>query len=137
MKATEFRKLIREEIRKVLKEANAPLDPNSTYTIQISTSNGEYDPYDVEKVSGDPLTVAKSIKKEAYDNLEGTDAPVDEIVIAAKLDQDTYIVFTTEEDVVIVGRPRSKKYGAFWLDPKSKASEKMFNKMEDYWESEI
>lgn len=130
MKTSEFRKLIREEIRKVLKEAEESLDPNATYTIQIGTSRGEYDPMGLKKVSGNPLTVAKAIKKKALSDLEGTDAPLD-IIDAFKIDNDTYMVVTSEEDVVIVGSPKSTKYGAFWSDPSSKASEKLFNKMED------
>jgi hypothetical protein len=53
------------------------------------------------------------------------------MIEAFKLDNDTYMVVTSDEDVVIVGSPKSPKYGAFWLDPNSKASEKLFNKMED------
>ena len=130
MKASEFRKLIREEVRRVLKEVDAPLDPNATYMIQIGTSRGEYDPMDLKKVSGNPLTVAKAVKKKTLSDFEGTDAPLD-IIDAFKIDNDTYMVVIGEEDVVIVGRPKSTKYGAFWTDPNSKASEKLFNKMED------
>ena len=131
MKTTEFRKLIREEIRKVLKEAEETLDPNATYTIQIGTTRGEYDPYKVKKVSGNPLTVAKAIEKKAIQDLSGTDAPADEIVTLLKIDNDTYMVTTTEEDVTVVGSPKSKKYGAFWSDPMSDASEDLFNEMEN------
>lgn len=130
MNKLQFRQLIREEIRKVLKEANSSLDPNATYTVQIGTSYNEYDPYDVKKVSGNPMAVAKAIKQQTLRDLEGTDADLD-MVEAFKLDNDTYMVVISDEDVVIVGSPKSPKYGAFWLDPKSKASKKLYNKMED------
>ena len=130
MNKLQFRKLIREEIQKVLKEANTALDPNATYTIQIGTSYNEYDPSDVKKVSGNPMAVAKAIKQRTLRDLEGTDADLD-MIEAFKLDNDTYMVVTSDEDVVIVGSPKSTKYGAFWLNPNSKASEKLFNKMED------
>lgn len=130
MKTQEFRKLIREEIRKVLKEAEESLDPNATYVIQIGTSYGEYEPYEVKKVSGNPLMVAKAVKKKALSDLEGTDGPID-MIDAFKLDNDTYMIVTSEEDVTIVGRPKSKKYGAFWLDPTSEESEELYYEMED------
>jgi hypothetical protein len=130
MKASEFRKLIREEVRKVLKEVDTPLDPNATYVIQIGTSRGEYDPSQVRKVSGNPLMVAKAVKKKALSDLEGTDAPMD-MIDAFKLDNDTYMVVTSEEDVTIVGSPKSKKYGAFWIDPTSDESEELYYEMED------
>ena len=130
MKIQEFRKLIREEVRKVLKEANEPLDPNATYMIQIGTSGGEYDPMELKKVSGNPLTVAKAVKKKALIDLKGTDAPMD-MIDAFKLDNDTYMVVTSEEDVTIVGSPKSKKYGAFWIDPTSDESEELYYEMED------
>ena len=60
MNKQEFRKLIREEIRKVMNEAEELLDPNSTYRVDISISRGEYDPYDVVKVAGEPLEVVLS-----------------------------------------------------------------------------
>lgn len=130
MKASQFRKLIREEVRKVLKEVDASLDPNATYMIQIGTSYGEYEPYEVKKVSGNPLMVAKAVKKKALSDLEGTDAPMD-MIDAFKLDNDTYMVVTSEEDVTIVGSPKSKKYGAFWIDPTSDESEELYYEMED------
>ena len=130
MNKLQFRQLIREEIRKVLKEANPSLDPNATYTVQIGTSYNEYDPYDVKKVSGNPMAVAKAIKQQTLRDLEGTDADLD-MIEAFKLDNDTYMVVTSDEDVVIVGSPKSTKYGAFWLDPKSKASKKLYRMMED------
>ncbi len=130
MKASEFRKLIREEVRRVLKEVDTPLDPNATYVVQIGTSYGEYEPSQVRKVSGNPLTVAKAVKKKALSDLEGTDAPMD-MIDAFKLDNDTYMVVTSEEDVTIVGSPKSKKYGAFWIDPTSDESEELYYEMED------
>jgi hypothetical protein len=114
----------------LLKEANEPLDPNATYVIQIGTSYEEYDPYEVKKVSGNPLTVAKAVKKKALSDLEDTDAPTD-MIAAFKLDNDTYMVVTSEEDVTIVGSPKSKKYGAFWIDPTSDESEELYYEMED------
>jgi len=131
MKATEFKKLIREEVRRVLKEE---LDPNATYKINISISRGEYDPGDIEKVAGEPLAVAKAVKKEAHDDLidaDYDDGDALEFINAYKLDQDTYIIGTGEEDVVIVGRPKSKKYGAFWSDPTSEESEDLYYQMEE------
>ena len=130
MKTSEFRKLIREEVRKVLKEVDTPLDPNATYVVQISTSYGEYEPSQVRKVSGNPLMVAKAVKKKALSDLEGTDAPMD-MIDAFKLDNDTYMVVTSEEDVTIVGSLKSKKYGAFWIDPTSDESEELYYEMED------
>ena len=130
MKASEFRKLIREEVRRVLKEVDTPLDPNATYVVQIGTSYGEYEPSQVRKVSGNPLMVAKAVKKKALSDLEGTDAPMD-MIDAFKLDNDTYMIVTSEEDVTIVGSPKSKKYGAFWIDPTSDESEELYYEMED------
>lgn len=130
MKASQFRKLIREEVRKVLKEVDTSLDPNATYVVQISTSYGEYEPSQVRKVSGNPLMVAKAVKKKALSDLEGTDAPMD-MIDAFKLDNDTYMIVTSEEDVTIVGSPKSKKYGAFWIDPTSDESEELYYEMED------
>jgi hypothetical protein len=123
----------------LLKEANSPLDPNATYTVQIGITGGEFDPYGVKKISGNPLIVAKAIKKKAYDNFEDTDEPADEIVIGYKLDQDTYMVFTTEEDVVVIGRPKSETYGEFWslLETDPDAASDMFDSMQDEVEEEI
>ena len=139
MNRQEFRNLIREEMRKVMKEAEEeaeePLDPNATYRIDISISRGEYDPYDVVKVAGEPLEVAKAVKQEARDNMAdaGYDDEEDmmEFINAYRLDKDTYIIGTGEEDVTIVGKPRSKKYGAFWLDPTSEESEDLYYQMEE------
>lgn len=129
MKISEFRKLIREEIKKVLKEAGEPLDPNATYMIQVGTSE-DYDPYEVKKVTGNPMTVAKAIKQKTLRALKGTDAPLD-MIEAFKLDNDTYMVVTSDEDVTIVGSPKSKKYGAFWTDPTSEEAEELFYEMQD------
>tara|TARA_R110000868_G_C10923404_1_gene765857 strand:+ start:1971 stop:2399 length:429 start_codon:yes stop_codon:yes gene_type:complete len=134
MKASEFRKLIREEVRKVLKEVDESLDPNATYRVNISISRGEYDPSDIEKVAGEPLAVAKAVRKAAYDSMTDDgydDEDAGEFINAYRLDQDTYIIGTGEEDVTVVGRPRSKKYGAFWLDPASEESEDLYYQMED------
>ena len=108
MKITEFRKLIREEVRRVIKEAK--LDPNATYKIDVGASRGEFDPSDLKKVSGEPLMVAKAVKKRAIADNDGDD----EFAMALKLDNDTYYIMTGEESVTIVGKPKSKKYGAFW-----------------------
>ena len=108
MKILEFRRLIREEVRKVIKEAK--LDPNATYKIDVGASRGEFDPSDLKKVSGEPLMVAKAVKKEAIADNDGDD----EFAMALKLDNDTYYIMTGEESVTIVGKPKSKKYGAFW-----------------------
>ena len=130
MKLIQFRKLIREEVRKVLKEVKG-LDPNATYKVDIISSRGEFDPSDVEKVAGEPLAVAKAVKKMAYSNLRKagySNDDIEEFVMAYKLDQDTYYILTGEEDVTIVGKPKSKKYGAFWT--MSDRSEEIFNQME-------
>ena len=108
MKISEFRKLIREEVRKVIKEAK--LDPNATYKIDVGVSRGEFDPSDLKKVSGEPLMVAKAVKKRAIADNDGDD----EFAMGYKLDNDTYYIMTGEESVTIVGKPKSKKYGAFW-----------------------
>lgn len=108
MKISEFRKLIREEVRKVVNEAK--LDPNATYKIDVGVSRGEFDPSDLKKISGEPLMVAKAVKKKAIADMDGDD----EFVSAYKLDNDTYYILTGEESVTIVGKPKSKKYGAFW-----------------------
>lgn len=124
MKITEFRKLIREEVRKVIKEAK--LDPNATYKIDVGASRGEFDPSDLKKVSGEPLMVAKAVKKRAI-------ADNDEFAMALKLDNDTYYIMTGEESVTIVGKPKSKKYGAFWslLSTDENAAAEMFDVMEE------
>ena len=108
MKISEFRKLIREEVRKVVNEAK--LDPNATYKIDVGVSRGEFDPSDLKKVSGEPSMVAKAVKKKAILDMDGDD----EFVSAYKLDNDTYYILTGEESVTIVGKLKSKKYGAFW-----------------------
>ena len=51
MKITEFRKLIREEVRKVIKEVK--LDPNATYKVDVGASRGEFDPSDLNTVGKD------------------------------------------------------------------------------------
>ena len=124
MKITEFRKLIREEVRRVIKEVK--LDPNATYKIDVGASRGEFDPSDLKKVSGEPLMVAKAVKKRAI-------ADNDEFAMALKLDNDTYYIMTGEESVTIVGKPKSKKYGAFWslLSTDENAAAEMFDVMEE------
>ena len=134
MKASEFRKLIREEVRKVLKEE---LDPNATYKVSVGVSRGEFDPSDVKKVSGQPLMVAKAVMKMAYDDFIDADYEEDEIlseyVRMFKLDEYTYYIMTSEEDVVIVGSPKSKTYGKFWslIDTDPEAAELMFQDIEE------
>jgi hypothetical protein len=127
MKISEFRKLIREEIRKVVREAM--LDPNTTYKVDVGTSSGEFDPSDIKKVSGEPLMVAKAVKKKAIADMDGDD----EFVSGYKLDNDTYYILTGEESVTVVGKPKSKKYGAFWslIDTDYKAAELMFQDIEE------
>ena len=127
MKITEFRKLIREEVRRVIKEAK--LDPNATYKIDVGASRGEFDPSDLKKVSGEPLMVAKAVKKRAIADNDGDD----EFAMALKLDNDTYYIMTGEESVTIVGKPKSKKYGAFWslLSTDENAAAEMFDAMEE------
>ena len=127
MKVSEFRKLIREEVRKVIKEAK--LDPNATYKIDVGASRGEFDPSDLKKVSGEPLMVAKAVKKKAIADNDGDD----EFAMALKLDNDTYYIMTGEESVTIVGKPKSKKYGAFWslLSTDENAAAEMFDAMDE------
>ena len=127
MKITEFRKLIREEVRKVIKEAK--LDPNATYKIDVGASRGEFDPSDLKKVSGEPLMVAKAVKKRAIADNDGDD----EFAMGYKLDNDTYYIMTGEESVTIVGKPKSKKYGAFWslLSTDENAAAEMFDAMDE------
>jgi hypothetical protein len=133
MKAQEFRKLIREEIKKVLKEE---VDPNATYKINVGTSRGEFDPSDVKKVSGQPLTVAKAVMKMAFkDYIKAgydKDEILEEYVRMFKLDEYTYFILTGEEDVAVVGSPKSKTYGEFWtlLDTDPEAAESMFEDMD-------
>ena len=129
MKVSEFKKLIREEVRRVLSEAK--LDPNATYKVDITVSRSEYDPGTVEKVAGEPLAVAKAVKKMAYDDLKAagySKSEIGEYVMAYKLDQDTYYIITGEEDATVVGKPKSAKYGAFWS--MSDESEEIFHQME-------
>jgi len=133
MKKSEFRKLIREEIRSVLKEA---LDPNTTYRVDIGTSrwsngapysySGEFDPGKVKKVAGEPLMVAKAVLKMAKDDRKG------EYIMAFELDQDTYFIIIGDEDVTIVGKPKSKKYGQFWslIDSDPDAASDMLDDMD-------
>ena len=130
MKISEFRKLIREEVRKVIKEVK--LDPNATYKIDVGTSRGEFDPSDLKKVSGEPLMVAKAVKKKAIADMDGS-AFDEEFVSGHKLDNDTYYILTGEESVTIVGKPKSKKYGAFWslLSTDENAAAEMFDAIEE------
>tara|TARA_R110000803_G_scaffold49207_3_gene102276 strand:- start:390 stop:818 length:429 start_codon:yes stop_codon:yes gene_type:complete len=89
----------------------AQLDPNSTYVVDLETRHGEYrGEDDVKKVSGDPLTVAKAVKKRAISGGDG----IEEFVSAFELDKDTYYILTSDDTMTVVGRPRSPKYGAFW-----------------------
>ena len=127
MKISEFRKLIREEVRKVIKEVK--LDPNATYKIDVGVSRGEFDPSDLKKVSGEPLMVAKAVKKRAIADNDGDD----EFAMGYKLDNDTYYIMTGEESVTIVGKPKSKKYGAFWslLSTDQEAAAEMLDLMDE------
>ena len=89
----------------------AQLDPNSTYVVDLEASDGgERGPNDIKKVSGDPLTVAKAVKKKAISGGDG----IEEFVSAFELDKDTYYILTSDETMTVVGRPKSPKYGAFW-----------------------
>jgi hypothetical protein len=135
MKSLELRKLIREEVRKVLKEANGSLDPNATYKVDIGTSRGEFDPSDVKKLSGQPLMAAKAVLKMVYKDYEDADYSEEEIseyVSAVKLDEYTYYIMTGEEDVTIVGSPKSSTYGKFWslVGTNPDAAESIFRKMD-------
>lgn len=128
MKVSEFRKLIREEIRKVIKEAK--LDPNATYKVDVGVSRGEFDPSNLMKVyAGEPLTIAKAVKKLAILDMDGDD----EFVSGYKLDNDTYYILTGDESVTIVGKPKSKKYGAFWslMSTDEEAAADMFHLMDE------
>ncbi len=132
MNKLQFRKLIREEIRKVIKEA---IDPNTTYRVDIGTSRGEFDPGKVKKVAGEPLMVAKAVLKMAKDGMMDAgygEEDASEFIIAYKLDQDTYYIMTGEEDVTVVGKPNSKKYGQFWslIDSDPDAASDMFDNMD-------
>jgi len=50
-----------------------------------------------------------------------------------KLDEYTYYIMTGEEDVVVVGSPKSKKYGKFWslIETDPEAAESMFEDIEE------
>lgn len=129
MKQSQLRNIIREEIRKVVKEA--VLDPNATYKVDIITS--DFTPDKVTKLSKDPLMVAKALKKVALGNLGGPDDFDAEFIKAHKLDNDTYIVSTGEETATVVGKPSSKLYGPFWSMLQSgdmDGAEKMWYRMD-------
>ncbi len=111
MNKQEFRKLIREEIRKVISEVGGATNTNATYKVDIITS--DFTPEEVKAVSGDPMMIAKALKKRALKGLEPDDFDA-EFIKAHKLDNDTYIVSTGEETATIVGKPSSKLYGQFW-----------------------
>lgn len=111
MKPQEFRKLIREEIRRVMSEVDGAPNTNATYKVDIITS--DFDPEEVKAVSGDPMMIAKALKKMALKGLEPDDFDA-EFIKAHKLDNDTYIVSTGEETATVVGKPTSKMYGKFW-----------------------
>lgn len=128
MKVHEFRNLIREEIRKTIKEVES--NSNATYKVDIITS--DFTPEEVEAVSGDPMMIAKALKDSALEGL-GPDDFDAEFIKAHKLDNDTYIVSTSEETVTVVGKPSSKTYGEFWSMLQSGdvgGAEKMWNRME-------
>jgi hypothetical protein len=104
-------------------------DYNATYKIDVEASRGEFDPSNIKKVSGQPLMVAKAVKKKAIADNDGDD----EFVMACKLDDDTYYIMTGEESVTIVGKLKSAKYGAFWYYigmNEEAAAEKKFDAME-------
>ena len=106
------------------------LDPNSTYQIDTTHEGGE--PDDIKQVSGDPLTIAKSIKKATIQKM-GSDMAAhldfayggDEFISAYELDKDTYYIITGEETVTVVGKPKSAKYGSFWTSPDQEWIEQM------------
>lgn len=133
MKLTEFRKLIREEVRRVLKEQ---IDPNATYKIDVDVSRGEFSPSGAKKISGQSLVVAKAVMKMAYDNYIKAGYEEDEIlgeyVRAFKLDEYTYYIITDEESVTVVGSPKSKTYGEFWslIDTDPEAAKSAFEDMD-------
>ena len=136
MKVSQFKKLIREEVRKVLKEANTSLDPNATYKVDITTSRGDFDPGKVKKVVGEPSRVAKAVEKMALDDMKAAgyddEDDISEFIQVIKLDQDTYYILTGEEGVTIVGKPKSQKYGQFWtlIDTDLDAAADMFDTMD-------
>jgi len=110
-------KLTRKRLMEMagLKES---LDPNSTYQIDTTYEGGV--PDDVKQVSGDPLTIAKSIKKAAIQQMGS-----DEFVHAFELDKDTYYIITGEETVTVVGKPKSRLYGNFWTSPDQEELDQM------------
>jgi hypothetical protein len=129
MRVSQFRKLIREEVRKVLKEQ---LNPNDTYVVDVGSSRGDFDPARIQKVSGDVRTVAIEELKNAT-NDAGDPEFAEEFIRAFKLDQDTYYILTGEESVTVVGKPISKKYGNFWTMLASKdfdGAAKIFDRMD-------
>ena len=98
------------------------LDPNGTYRIDTDFEGGYATSEDVQKVSGDPVTVAMAVKQEAIKKLGGSGST---LVSVVQLDKDTYYITTGEEGVTIVGSPRSPKYGSFWSAPTPAAVKQM------------
>lgn len=99
------------------------VDPNSTYRIDTDFEGYGIASRDIQKVSGDPITAAMTVKQEAikYLGSEGS-----RLVSVVQLDKDTYYITTGEEGVTIVGSPRSPNYGSFWSSP----SEAMVKQMD-------
>jgi len=125
MKLSQFRKLIREEVRRVVKERvrmTEALDPNGTYRIDTDFEGGGITSEDIQKVSGDPVTAAMAVKQEAIKKLGGSGSRLFSVV---QLDKDTYYITTGEEGVTIVGSPRSPNYGSFWSSPNPAAVKQM------------
>ena len=175
MKVSQFRKLIREEVRRALNEdprydkpplknlAKRPaymaaraaaqakkakrsgpsvgqtvtttnLDPNTVYKVDIISSRGGFDPGLLKKVTnqGPPRAVALAVWRVAKE-ISFDDDSLDGSVQGYKLDEDTYYILVGEEDITIVGKLTSKKYGKFWsmlANGDLDGAEKLFNKMD-------
>lgn len=130
MNRSDLKKLIREEIRKVISEVDGASNPNATYKVDVITS--DFTPEEVEVVSGDPMMIAKAVKKMALKGLEPDDFDA-EFIKAHKLDNETYVVSTGEETATIIGKPASKLYGQFWSMLQSgdmEGAEKMWYRMD-------
>ena len=97
MNKSEFRKLIREEIRKIVREAKGgsttKLDPNSTYVCKVNLEHGE-GVTGMKKVMGDPLSVAQKLKKGNQRIL--------------KVDNNTYLIELSDVRMILVGKPSSR-----------------------------